>query len=95
MPEEWLRRFYETGDNDYVLRLISHFSAGVDRFLRLCVTDRVVRRAMWEWMIRNLRESRRHPELHWDLDRGDVQGFFLAMGGHLAYRWLVWFEDPN
>jgi hypothetical protein len=95
MPEEWLRRYYETGDNDYVLLLIGHYSTIVDRFLTLCVTDAAARRDIWVATIQQLRESRRHPELHWDLKRGPVTGFLLAIAGHLAYRWLVWFGSSR
>ena len=95
MPEEWLLGYYETGDNDYVLLLISHYTTMVDRFLKPCVSEVDVRLEIWVQAVRNLRDSRKHPELHWDLKQGSVTGFVLATAGHLMYRWLVWFEYPD
>jgi len=95
MPEEWLQRYYETGDNEYVLQIIRYYSDLLDRFLKHCVTDRAVRVEIWLQTIHYLRQSGRHPELRWDLQRSTVSGFLFATAGHLAYRWLIWFEDPR
>jgi len=95
MPEEWLQRYYETGDNEYVLLIIRHYGPLIGRFLRQCMSDAEVRVEIWLETIQHLRESRRHPELHWDIRRGTVTGFLFAIAGHLAYRWLIWFENPR
>jgi hypothetical protein len=95
MPEEWLRRYYETVDNEYVLKIIRHYGNLVDRFLKLCVTDGEVRVEIWFETVNSLRRSARHPELNWDLKRGTVTGFLFSTALHLAFRWLVWFEFPG
>jgi hypothetical protein len=93
--DEWLRRYYETGDNDHILQIVRHYGPLVDRFLGQCVRDPQVRVKIWLGTIHQLRQSRRHPELRWDLNRGTLTGFIFAVAMYLAYRWLVLFEDPR
>jgi hypothetical protein len=95
MYEEWLRRYYETGDSEALRQLIQHYSPILDRFLAQCVRDPGVRIEIWLRTLHTIRQSRRHPELHFDLQRGTVTGYVFTIAGHLAYRWLVWFEDPR
>jgi hypothetical protein len=93
MSEEWLQRYYETGNNDELLKIIRHYSRLVDRFLAQCVRDRNIRVEIWLRTVHQLRESRNHPELHFDLTHGPVTGYVFSIVGHLAYRYLVNLED--
>ena len=95
MSDEWLRRYYETGDNEYMLRIIRHYGPLLDRLLAQCVHDSAVRVEIWLQTLIQVRQSRRHPELHFDLGRGTLTGFVFSIAMHLAYRWLVWREDPR
>jgi hypothetical protein len=95
MPEDWLRRYYETGDNECVLQIIRYYNPLLDRLLRQCIVDKKVRVKIWTQTLGRLRQSRHHPELHWDLRRGTLTGFILSTAFYLAYQWLVWFEDPQ
>jgi hypothetical protein len=94
-PDDWLTSFYETGNQQELNRLIGHYWPLLDRFLGTCKIDLDVRGRIIQDTMHLLRESRKHPELHWDTRRGKVDGFMFGIVGHLMYRWLVWFEDPR
>ncbi len=94
-PEDWLKRYYESGDREALNLLNGHYWRVLDRFLRVCVSDLNIREKIVVKSLLHLLRSRLHPELRWDLRRGRVDGFMFGIAGHLMYRWLVWFQDPE
>jgi hypothetical protein len=66
----------------------------VFRLLAQCVIDPAICVGIWDRTIRRVRLSRNHPELRFDLSRGNTRGFVIAIALHYAYRWLVWHENP-
>ena len=67
----------------------------VIRLLDQFVADPMIRVRIWGCVIRKVRLSRNHPELHFDLAKGNTRGFVIAIALHYAYRWLVWHEHPD
>jgi hypothetical protein len=93
--EELLRHYYATGDNEILRNLLTRYISLLDRFLQACVNDQEVIVDIWNVLIQILRQSRRHPEVRFDLSRGPVRGYIFCTAGHLAYRWLVELKDPQ
>jgi hypothetical protein len=95
MLDQWLLQYYETGDADYLDRIVNKMVRYVIPLLNQCVHDPEIRLRIWNRTIRKVRLSRRHPELRFDLSRGNTAGFVIAIALHYASRWLVWHEHPD
>jgi len=92
--EELLLSFY-AGQDGALLELFARYSSPLDQFLRTCVRDQAVVVAIWQAWMQLVRQSRRHPELHFDLRRGPAKGYLFSVAGHLAYMWLVELRMPG